>query len=406
MFDELLSKLHPFSEVFVQHGRSVYLVGGAVRNLLMGLGASDLDFATDATPGEVMSYFPRVIPTGIRHGTVTVLYRKQAFEVTTFRIDGTYSDARRPDSVTYTSNLEEDLSRRDFTINAMAVDLSNGELLDIHGGQSDLSERILRAIGNPVHRFTEDALRILRFFRFAAQFDFGWDPRTFDAAVELSPNLSSVSRERIRDELLKILGSTAVSRIWPTLEQQGVLRLLFPGLACIPLATEVYECWALLDPLQRLSVWLAAGSAMERSSWEPTLRNLKLSSLEVTSVMAPLLAIRILESRSTLLERSRTILSHWNSREVIEHHAAVLECLSRSGAILPSQDTVEELRALKRPGTPVFLAELAVNGNDLIQAGLNPGPEVGTTLQRLLKLVWERPELNERLALLSFLKSQ
>ncbi|HOV62803.1 MAG TPA: CCA tRNA nucleotidyltransferase, partial [Spirochaetia bacterium] len=220
-----------FSRTFIEHGYSCYLVGGAVRNLVAGLKPTDYDFATDATPEAVMRMFKRVIPTGVKHGTVTVLYRGSKFEVTTFRIDGTYSNARHPDSVTFSPSIEEDLKRRDFTINALAVNLKTNELLDPHHGEEDLKLRIIRAIGDPVERFSEDGLRILRGLRFASQLEFSIEENTLQAIRDCRENLTRVSAERIRDEIIKILEADTPSISFKIMEETEVLSLIIPELS-------------------------------------------------------------------------------------------------------------------------------------------------------------------------------
>ena len=162
------SVIREFASVFFRAGYEVYLVGGAVRNLKRGLPPDDYDFTTNATPQQVVTLFRKVIPTGIEHGTVTVLFKGSSFEVTTYRMDGKYSNFRHPDSITYCTDIYEDLKRRDFTINAMAIDVRDNSLIDVHGGMEDLKKGIVRAIGNPNERFAEDGLRILRACRFSA----------------------------------------------------------------------------------------------------------------------------------------------------------------------------------------------------------------------------------------------
>lgn len=187
-------------------GFEAYAVGGCVRDALLKRVPQDWDITTSALPEEVKRLFPRTVDTGIEHGTVTVMRGQEGFEVTTYRIDGRYEDCRHPDSVTFTRNLREDLLRRDFTINAMAYNESTG-LVDLFGGTEDLQAGIIRAVGNPTERFSEDALRILRAVRFAAQLGFTIEPETKEAMKALSGNLRVVSAERIREELTKLLGS-------------------------------------------------------------------------------------------------------------------------------------------------------------------------------------------------------
>jgi len=196
-----------FSLVFERSNFKLYAVGGAVRDYVLGIENHDWDFTTNALPGDIQTMFHSVIPTGIKHGTVTVLYKGNSFEVTTFRTESAYSDKRHPDYVNYTKNLAEDLSRRDFTVNALAADCSTGEITDLFDGEKDLKNHVIRAIGNPEERFEEDALRLMRMCRFCAKLNFEPEAKTLEAAKKLSANISWVSQERIFEELRKTLES-------------------------------------------------------------------------------------------------------------------------------------------------------------------------------------------------------
>ena len=220
-----------FSQVFSSRGFQCFLVGGAVRDLILKRPVEDYDIATDATPHDVRKMFRRVIPTGIKHGTVTVLYREHKIEVTTFRIDGQYSDRRRPDDVKFSSDIREDLKRRDFTINGIAYDLLGGRLLDPHGGREDLKAGRIKAIGEPAKRFDEDSLRVLRGCRFAAQLGFRIEDKTMEAIKSHSGNISVVSSERIRDEFLKITQSENLIYGFQLLDESGILRQIIPELS-------------------------------------------------------------------------------------------------------------------------------------------------------------------------------
>ena len=193
-------------EKLEENGKEAYLVGGYVRDLLLGLSPKDCDIATNALPEEteqIFSDYP-VIRTGIKHGTVTVLLHGQPYEITTYRLDGNYSDRRHPDSVQFTASIEEDLSRRDFTVNAMALS-QNGKIIDPYGGRADLKKRIIRCVGDPWKRFEEDALRILRALRFSSVFGFPLEEKTAKAAKEQKEALSLISKERLFSELKKAL---------------------------------------------------------------------------------------------------------------------------------------------------------------------------------------------------------
>ena len=185
--------LKALSSIFIDHGFSLYLVGGAVRDYLLSKPSHDYDFTTDARPEEIKSMFRHTIDTGIKHGTVTVLFKGESYEITTFRTESDYSDSRHPDSVTFVRSLSEDLKRRDFTINAFALDISKGEIIDEHGGFEDLKNGVIRAIGNPEERFKEDALRIMRAARFSAKLGFKIEENTKNAMTKLSSTIKKVS---------------------------------------------------------------------------------------------------------------------------------------------------------------------------------------------------------------------
>ncbi|MDR1617948.1 MAG: polynucleotide adenylyltransferase, partial [Treponema sp.] len=231
--------IHPLlkevAALFTAEGRELYLVGGAVRDLLRGEKPADWDLATDALPEEVIALFRRrrytVIPTGIKHGTVTVRYRGHSLEITTFRTESEYRDGRRPEKVEFAPAIGEDLSRRDFTMNAAALKLPGGGLVDPFGGAGDIAGRLIRCVGNPAERFAEDGLRPLRALRFAAQLGFDIEEATLQAIPGALPVTAKVSAERVRDELDKILLSPRPSAALRPMETTGLLALLLPELA-------------------------------------------------------------------------------------------------------------------------------------------------------------------------------
>ena len=221
-------------ELLNRRGHEAYAVGGAVRDTLLGRKPEDWDIATSALPDEIKSIFNRTVDTGIEHGTVTVLMKGKGFEVTTYRIDGEYLDSRHPKDIKFTRNLSEDLLRRDFTINAMAYNDRDG-LVDEYGGKEDLKDGIIRCVGDPVKRFEEDALRMLRAVRFSAQLGFDIHPDTKEAIAKLAPTIKNISAERIRDELLKLIES----------DNPGFIRELYSlGLTqhFLPEFDEMMEC--------------------------------------------------------------------------------------------------------------------------------------------------------------------
>ena len=218
-------------KIFSSHGWQLYLVGGAVRDYILGIPNDDYDYATDASPEEVMAMFPHhCIPTGLQHGTVTVRFRKQSYEVTTFRSEGDYSDGRHPDSVEFVRSLESDLERRDFTINAFAASCTDGHIIDMHGGYEDLENHTIRAIGNPHERFGEDALRMIRACRFASKLDFSIEDETFNAIKEKAGTILKVSQERIKEELFKIIGGPHPVKGIELMRKTGLLHYILPEL--------------------------------------------------------------------------------------------------------------------------------------------------------------------------------
>ena len=231
-------KKYPFSHdmltlgrKFNQAGFSLYLVGGAVRDYLLGKENDDADFTTDATPDEVINLFPKsTIPTGIKHGTVTVVFNKQPYEITTFRTEGAYTDNRHPDSVSFVRSLEEDLSRRDFTINAFAASTTDGSIIDLHNGFEDLKNKTIRAIGCAKERFNEDALRMLRAIRFASKLGFKIEEQTFNAIKEDAYRITLISKERIREEVFKLLNSPYPSYGLKLLRESNLLKYIIPEL--------------------------------------------------------------------------------------------------------------------------------------------------------------------------------
>ena len=216
--------------IFKNSGFKAYLVGGAVRDMLMNKTPSDFDVATDAKPKDVMHLFRRVIPTGIAHGTVTVHWQKREIEVTTFRAESIYSDGRRPDAVRFADTIEEDLSRRDFTMNAIASSLDDGSIIDPFGGQTDIKARTIRTVGRPEERFSEDGLRPVRAIRFAAQLNFSIDEETFAALSKTAIHAvtKKISAERFRDEFIKMLSTEKPSFALKLLEKSGILFLFIP----------------------------------------------------------------------------------------------------------------------------------------------------------------------------------
>jgi len=405
MFEAVLQRLEPFAREFTRHGKQLFLVGGAVRNLFLGKEAQDFDFATDALPEDVQSYFRKVLPTGLQHGTVTVLFQGASYEVTTFRVDGGYADARRPDRVVFTPSLEEDLRRRDFTINALALNMADGSLWDPHDGRGDLERKLLRAIGDPGQRFDEDALRMLRLFRFASQLGFSIEPATLEAVAPRRSRLGFVSRERVRDELAKAMAGARPELAWVPLESLGFLQDLFAPLVPQRLPAEGWKVLAPLPPLLRWSLWLTAACGPDRGAWDRALKALTFSNANRDAILGPPKAWDFLNRDEPVSVAAKGLIEAWGSRERVGMGVDYVKALAGVGLWGDERGLVQELLRVLASGEPVFLAELALSGRDLLSAGVGPGPLVGEMLKRLQHAVWTRPELNEAEELLRLVRS-
>jgi tRNA nucleotidyltransferase/poly(A) polymerase len=376
--------------------------------VLLGAPVKDLDFTTDATPQQVMKLFRRVVPTGLQHGTVTVLFQGQSLEVTTFRTDGEYLDGRHPSRVEFTRELSQDLARRDFTINALALDLSTGQLFDLHAGRQDLQNGVLRAIGEPEMRFQEDALRILRLFRFAAQLNFVPEADTLAAAVRLASTLAKISRERIRDEFLKTIDAKYPSRVWRTLENHGIWSLVFPGVRIARVPDELFATWSTLSTWQRLATWIVVALPVPGEA-NLVLESLRLSRDQLAEVARPRQGLDLLSGelgqREPVNVLAACILHAWGERRRIGPCLEVWQALRTVGFADVSDRVAGRLVELQTVKVPIFLDELAVSGRELIAAGIPSGPAIGHELHRLQKAVWIDPALNTTKSLLSLLNS-
>ena len=386
----LLTRLHAA-------GHAAYAVGGCVRDSLLGQTPHDWDLCTSATPEQVLELFGEAhcIPTGLQHGTVTVKHGGELYEITTFRTEGAYSDGRHPDHVAFVPDVKEDLARRDFTINAMAYNAEEG-LIDPFGGQNDLAVGIVRAVGEPQRRFEEDALRILRLYRFAARFRFAIDPATGQAARALCRHLDCVSEERIAEELSRLLAAPAPGAY---LEAE-VLAVIFPELD----AAELPESRRILDALEpgmeHVPVRLAAllcplGEAGARAA----LRRLKCSNA-LTGTVATLVREAAAEMPGAALTlTARRFLSRYDL-------ATITDLTALCSARHPEQ--AEAFAALQQEAARLVetnaccrINQLAVNGRDLMDAGIRPGPGLRRVLEALLEQVLTGQLPNEKAALLA-----
>ena len=416
-------------------GHEAYIVGGCVRDAILGRTPGDWDITTSAMPEEVKALFRRTVDTGIKHGTVTVLIGGEGYEVTTYRIDGEYEDGRHPKQVTFTRSLSEDLLRRDFTINAMAYHPGTG-LVDLFGGKEDLDARIIRAVGVPDDRFDEDALRILRAVRFSAQLDFGIEPATMKSIADHAENLRLISAERIRVELTKTLISDHPEKFM-TFHETGITSVLFPEfdqmlampqenpwhccdvgrhtmkVVCGVPADTVLRWTALLHDVGKL--WTKTideegkahfyGHAKRSAEFaEGFLRDLKFDNHTIDMVCL------FTRHHDAWFDGSDKVTRRVISRVGKENFPALLmiaraDAMAKSdfakAQLLPKYDTVAEgFRRIIAADQCTSLKELAVNGGDLIKAGIKPGKEMGELLQSLLTHVIDVPEDNVKEVLL------
>ena len=386
----LLTRLHAA-------GYAAYAVGGCVRDSLLGQTPHDWDLCTSATPEQVLELFGEAhcIPTGLQHGTVTVKHGGELYEITTFRTEGAYSDGRHPDHVAFVPDVKEDLARRDFTINAMAYNAEEG-LIDPFGGQNDLAAGIVRAVGEPQRRFEEDALRILRLYRFAARFGFAIDPATGQAARALCRHLDCVSEERIAEELSRLLAAPAPG----VYLEAEVLAVIFPELD----AAELPESRRILDALEpgmeHVPVRLAAllcplGEAGARAA----LKRLKCSNALTGTVATLVREAAAGMPGAALTLTARRFLSRYDL-------ATITDLTALCSARHPEQAEAfaamqQEAARLVETNACCRINQLAVNGRDLMDAGIRPGPGLRRVLDALLEQVLTGQLPNEKAALLA-----
>lgn len=429
-------KVALFGSVFKKAGFSLYVVGGAVRDYLLGINNHDYDFCTDAAPEKVMSLFRSVIPTGIKHGTVTVLFKGDSYEVTTFRTESSYSDSRHPDSVRFVKSLEEDLSRRDFTVNAFAADVNTGEITDLFGGFDDLRLGIIRCIGNAEERFSEDALRLMRMARFCSKLGYVAEKSTLIAARKLSPTIGKVSKERIADELFKTLNTTKPSVGLRLMEDTGLLKEILPEVyACKEIQQIKVNCSNLLDHIylcvdeaaKRGSSLIVRIAALLHDTGKPSVMRINEfgfmrfpghaeAGAEISGKI-----LKRLKCSNRIIESVRNLVRHhdvkynstWKTgevkrfinslgREYADEYFALKKAdeAASTGSVNEIRDAEFRERINRALNDPLTIKDLAVNGNDLIKEGIPKDENLGKVLKELLEMVLDYPTLNKREILL------
>ena len=435
---EVPEKAEKIIDALQEQGYDAYVVGGCVRDSLLRRSPADWDITTSATPEEVKRIFRRTVDTGIQHGTVTVLMDKEGFEVTTYRIDGEYEDGRHPKEVTFTPSLEEDLKRRDFTINAMAYNHRKG-LVDIFGGEEDLKNKVVRCVGNPRERFTEDALRILRAVRFSAQLGFSIEEKTQDAARDLGETLKKISAERIQTELVKLLVSPNpqyLRKAW----ELGLTRIFLPEFDkametpqknphhCYSVGEHTLKAMEAVRPDRTLRLTLLfhdLGKGETRMRDEKGIDHFYGHPAKSEKIAKSVLK-RLRFDNDTINTVGKLV--YWHECRWEASPSSVRRALSKTGIELfplllevrkadiiaqssyrrtEKMEWLEKLQEIYqdilRRQECVSIRSLAVSGKDLIDAGMKPGREIGETLNRFLEIVLENPEKNTKEYLLSLL---
>ena len=418
-----------------EHGYEAYAVGGCIRDSILGREPEDWDITTSAMPEETKALFDKTFDTGIQHGTITVLLEKEGFEVTTYRIDGKYEDSRHPKEVTFTRNLREDLLRRDFTINAMAYNETDG-LVDIFGGLEDLEAGMIRCVGTAKERFKEDALRILRGVRFAAQLGFDIEEDTRQGMKELAWTLQNISAERIQVELVKMITSKRPEMLREAYEL-GMTRIVLPEFDQLMTTGQEtpHHMYSVgehtlhamknirADKILRLAMLLHdMGKPALKTVDEAGVAHFKKHALESERIAENVLR-RLKFDNDTIRKVTRLVRCHdlrmpataksvrramnQIGEELFPYYMEVrrtdvlAQSMYQREEKIENLDQIEELyHQIVEDGDCVSLKDLAVTGRDLIASGMKPGKKIGEKLEELLKLVIEDPKLNTKEELL------
>lgn len=423
-------------------GYEAYIVGGCVRDFLLGKEPNDWDITTSAKPKEIKSIFKRTIDTGIQHGTVTVLMDGTGYEVTTYRLDGMYEDGRHPKEVTFTANLQEDLKRRDFTINAMAYHPTSG-LVDIFEGQKDLERGIIRCVGNPVERFTEDALRMMRGIRFAAQLGYELEQETKSAICVMAKNLSLVSAERIQVEMTKLLQSNH-PELFRLFYETGLTKYFMPEFdeAMETPQNHPHHMYGVGEHILHSLPYISPKKELRLAMLLHDMAKPRMLTVDEDGVthfyghpkesseMAVEILKRLKYDNVTISMVSG--LAKYHDRKIEATQKAVRKALAEIGEqFFPAlfevkyadimaqsdykrQEKLDKLKALQEVYEEVIsleqcfqIKDLAVAGKDLIEAGVIPGKQMGELLQVMLQDVIENPEHNDKEYLLEkYVKSK
>lgn len=431
----LPDKVNKIIEILTAAGYEAYAVGGCVRDSILGKEPSDWDITTSATPEETKRLFDRTIDTGIKHGTVTIMLDREGFEVTTYRIDGDYEDGRHPKEVTFTASLEEDLRRRDFTINAMAYNEQCG-LVDIFGGVRDIEQGIIRCVGNAEERFTEDALRMMRAVRFSAQLGYQIDAETKSAVRRLAPNLKLISAERIQAELVKLVTSLHPDYLRIAYET-GITEQVLPEFdICMKTPqNNPHHCYSVGEHILHAMQKIDADKVLRLGMLFHDIGKPKTMTVDEKGIthnkghaivgekMAREILHRLKFDNDTIDKVAKIVLYH--DQEITPTDSGVRRAVNRMGGdIFPMlfpvrradicaqsdyhrEEKLQKLAYIQEIYDGILqrqeclsLRDLAVTGSDLIALGIPAGREIGMLLKELLEIVLEEPERNTKEELL------
>ena len=431
----LPEKVNRIIHTLQDNGFEAYAVGGCVRDSILGRVPDDWDITTSATPLETKALFARTFDTGIEHGTITVLIDKDAFEVTTYRVDGKYEDSRHPSEVTFTRSLREDLLRRDFTINAMAYNDAEG-LVDIFGGLDDLREKTIRCVGDARARFGEDALRILRAVRFASQLGFEIEEETRNGITELAPTLANISAERIQVELIKMLVSPNPAML-KTAYELGITNVILPEFDAMMVTTQenphhkysvgehtlkAIEAIRADKVLRLAMLFHDIGKPAMKKMDEKGIAHFKMHDTQGAEMTKQILR-RLKFDNDTMNKVVRLVQYHdyrmpaepKNVRramnkigeDIFLYYLEVRMADTLAQSEYMQKEKIQNIRDVRERYEEILdrkecvsLKTLAVTGSDLIANGMKPGKEIGEVLNKLLEYVIEHPEANEKETLL------
>ncbi len=387
-----------------KNGFEGFIVGGCVRDYLLGFEPKDFDITTDAMPQDIKNIFNHTIDTGIEHGTVTVVLDRQNFEVTTYRIDGEYKDNRRPENVIFSKKIDEDLSRRDFTMNAIAYNINKG-FIDPFNGREDIKNKLIKGVGNADIRFKEDALRMMRGVRFSAQLGFNIEEKTFLAIKENNKLIENISVERIRDEFLKLIKSDYIEKL-SLLQETNLYKYFIPEIE--PIFKNYKKNILILKKLSkdlRLAFLL---SHLTEKEVELILKRLRLDNKTIKEIKTIITYFNY-DFKEDRIE-TRKFLCEIGEVELFKKILEIKFCISLIENNLVQckkyDNIYDEIEETIRKNQCFSLKTLAITGNDLKEIGIINGKEIGELLKKALNLVLEQPNKNNKEILLNYVKEQ